>query len=423
MDKEKKILHISTFQRQGGAALAALRLSNAQRRLGYDSSLLTRQFGDLDNHDGVFRPAVTLPYRIGRFLRRRRIQKDFEPYRDLRSPGMELFSDDRSEFGSSLPRQLPACDIVNLHWVCGLVDVRSFFRYWKKPVVWTLHDMNPFTGGCHYDLGCGRYLDRCGCCPQLLSAQEHDLSRDIWDRKKKAYDNLAVDRLHIVAPSGWMASLASNSPLLRRFPVSVIANGIDTDIFRPRDSADVRKSLEIPDGTPVLLFIADYPANQRKGFALLADAIHKLSGARNFCLISIGGDRPRLPEHTFHIHLDSISDEDALAVIYSLADVFVIPSIEDNLPNTTIESIACGTPVVGFRVGGIQDVVREGLTGILVEPGNTEALRGAIRALLEDHDNRRRMAHSCREVAMAEYAQEKQAARYLELYEQTLRNL
>lgn len=420
MNKTNKILHISTYASLGGAAIAALRLSNALRQLGCDSFLLVRDAPDSMEGVQVFRPAITLPYRVSRFVRRYRIRRDFASYEPLRHSGLELFSDDRTEFGPALAAQLPDCDIVNLHWVCGLVDLQFFFRDWTKPVVWTLHDMNSFTGGCHYDNGCGRYLDQCGLCPQLSSDRERDLSRSIWKRKARAYGNLPADRLHLVAPSRWLANIASASPLLGRFPVSVIPNGVDTTVFSPRSALGLRESFGIPDGTPVLLFVADNAANQRKGFSYLADALQAMDRRRIFCLVSMGGDQPRLPEERPHIHLGRVEDENMLAAVYSLADIFVIPSVQDNLPNTTIESIACGTPVVGFRVGGISEVVRDGLTGLLVEAGDVRALRDAIQSLLGDEQKRLRLAESCRSTALAEYTRQIQATQYAELYKEIM---
>lgn len=354
---------------------------------------------------------------MGRFVRKFRMRREFEPYKDRRSTGMELFSDDRSEFGSALPRQISDCDIVNLHWVNGLVDVKSFFGSWRKPVVWTLHDMNPFTGGCHYNGDCERYVDRCGLCPQLFSDRERDLSRSIWNRKNRTYENLVADGLHIVTPSQWMANLAKKSSLLKRFPKTVIPNGIDTKVFSPRDPSELRASLGIPATTPVLLFVADYAANERKGFSLLVEALKTLDQNHEFCLISIGGDRPELPGGRFHLHLGRVSDENRLATVYSLADVFVIPSIQDNLPNTILESLACGTPVAGFRTGGIPEVVRDGVTGRLADSGDIAGLREAILSLLSGDDRLAVMAKACRNAALSEYAQEVQAKRYLDLYQ------
>lgn len=417
MDKNKKIIQISTYDKRGGAAIAALRLSNALRQLGYDSSLLVKDASDSNERVRVFHPRATLPYRVGRFVRRFRMRTEFEPYKARRPASMELFSDDRSEFGAALPRQISDCHIVNLHWVNGLVDVKSFFGAWHKPVVWTLHDMNPFTGGCHYSGDCDRYVDRCGRCPQLFSDREKDLSRSIWNRKNRSYENLITGNLHIVTPSQWMANLAEKSSLLKRFPKTVIPNGIDTEVFSPRDTTELRASLGIPEATPVVLFVADYAANERKGFLLLAEALRILDQNQEFCLISIGGDQPELPEGKLHVHLGRVSDENRLATVYSLADVFVIPSVQDNLPNTTLESLACGTPVAGFRTGGVPEVVREGITGRLADPGDLAGLRNAILDLLNRDDKAAEMSKACRNVALSEYAQELQAARYLELYQ------
>jgi hypothetical protein len=163
-------------------------------------------------HPGVFSRVLSKG-------RRYRIERAFGSYQAHRPDGFELFTDDRCEYAGVLVKQLPPCDVFNLHWVSGLLDYASFFRQVPstRPVVWTLHDMNAITGGCHYDLSCNRYIDGCRACPQLGSADETDLSAKIWKRKKKIFSQVDSSRLNIVAPSQWLAREARKSPLLGRF--------------------------------------------------------------------------------------------------------------------------------------------------------------------------------------------------------------
>jgi glycosyltransferase involved in cell wall biosynthesis len=280
--------------------------------------------------------------------------------------------------------------------------------------------MNPFTGGCHYDDGCGGFLSGCGRCPQLGSADPFDLSSMVWERKQLAFKAIDPARLRIVAPCGWMSDQVKKSSLLGRFCVTTIPYGIDTADFAPRDRHLARDVLGLPRDARVLLFAAESVTNRRKGFALLAEALEGLNEIPNLILISIGFGNPVIDSRIQHHHLGFVSNERLLSLIYSAADLFVIPSLQDNMPNTVLESLACGTPVVGFGVGGIVDMVRPGVTGLLVRAGDVVALRDAIARLLDDPASREYMAAECRRVAVKEYSRELQAERYVALYEMLL---
>lgn len=413
-----KVVHLSTHDIRGGAARAAHRLHTGLRRLGHDSQMLVLYRHSSDPAVRALRRPASLLSRVRRRLRRDWIRLALERYAATRPAGYERFSQDRTEYGADLLAQLPACDVVNLHWIGGFVDYQSFFAAVAAhtPLVWTLHDTNPFTGGCHYDGGCGRYNSGCGTCPQLGSKHEKDLSSQIWQRKLGILGRLQRERLHIVAQSRWMANEASSSVLLRRFPVTTIPIGLDTDVFSPRDHRTARAALEIPQDARVVLFAADSATNRRKGFDLLTQALACLSDLPNVFLVSLGRGEPVIEAQIPHLHLGHLGNDRLLSLVYSSADVFVIPSLQDNLPNTVLESLACCTPVVGFAVGGIPDMVHPGVTGLLAPAQDVGALGRAIRQLLEDPDTRARMAANCRRVAVEEYALEKQAQAYVDLY-------
>ncbi len=184
--------------------------------------------------------------RVSRKLRGRRIWRDYDRYRDSIPSGHEPFSDDRTEHGNALVNQIPECDIVNLHWIAGLLDHDSFFRAvpQRVPVVWRLADMAPLTGGCHYDEHCGRFVARCGACPQLGSVDEDDLSRQIWQRRHAMMSRLRPEQLHLVGTSRWIAEQARRSTLLGRFPVTVIPNGLNIDDYAPRDRRCLSGTME-----------------------------------------------------------------------------------------------------------------------------------------------------------------------------------
>ena len=259
--------------------------------------------------------------------------------------------------------------------------------------------------------------DCCGKCPQLGSNREKDLSRTVWTRKREAYRHaLDTGQLHIVALCEWMAEEVKSSALLSEAPVHTIPNGLDHRTFRPRDTRGIRRALGIPWEHRIVLFVAQSAQNHRKGFDLLSDALVALD-ADDMTLLSIGGDEPDLGAALPHTHLGTIESDLLLSVFYSLADLFVIPSRQDNLPNTVLESMACGTPVVGFDMGGIPDMVRPGETGWLTETSNVRALRQAIEQALADDAAREQRGQRGRAVVEEEYTLERQARRYQNLYE------
>jgi glycosyltransferase involved in cell wall biosynthesis len=353
-------------------------------------------------------------------IKRRWLSRRFQKYRETRPDGLEIFSQARTVYGHRVAESIPDADVYNLHWIRSFIDLPAFFNHVNAPVVWTLHDMNAFTGGCHYNVGCRKFEQQCGACPQLGSTDENDLSRSVWTRKRKAYESaIRSNRLHIVAPSQWLAQEAQKSTLFAEAPVHVIPYGLNPDLFRPRDTEGLRSALEIPREHRIVLFVAQAAQNHRKGFDLLSDALVAMD-ADDMTLLSIGGNEPDLGTALPHTHLGTIESDLLLSVFYSLADLFVIPSRQDNLPNTVLESMACGTPVVGFDTGGIPDMVRPGETGWLAETGNVRALRQAIEQALRDEREREQMGARAREVVEEEYTLERQAQQYTNLYEDIL---
>lgn len=412
-------MHINTNDIAGGAARAAYRLHRSLCGEGYDSSMFVANCRSGDRSVTAFSPPMNFRSRLRRVLQRELLWRAFVRYQSSRPPGYDSFTDDRSEHGAAPLSQLPFCEVINLHWVSGFLDYQSFFSLLPRRVsiVWTLHDMNPFTGGCHYNEGCSRYTQGCGACPQLGSHKLKDLSHKIWQRKQKAFAKLESDRLHIVTPSIWLAEEAKRGPLLERFPISGIPYGVNTKVFSPQDPSSARAALELPQNAKVVLFIAVSTATRRKGFVYLAEALSGLKEIPNLLLVSLGHGKPTIHSDIAHLHLGHIDNDRLLSLIYSSAEVFAIPSLEDNLPNCVLESMSCGTPVVGFKVGGIPEMVRQGVTGLLVPPQDVKALRAAIAELLQDPAKRTKMAANCRTIATEEYSLEVQVQRYVDLYE------
>jgi glycosyltransferase involved in cell wall biosynthesis len=412
-----RILHISTEDISGGAARAASRLHAGLLRLGHDSKMLVAQRTS-DDPTVVRIDRVATPYRsLVRAIDRYEISRSLKPYVKSRPAGLDRFSVDRSEYAVDLRDGIPDADLVNLHWVADFVDYVEFFKCHGKraPLVWTLHDMNVFTGGCHYDEDCGKFAASCGACPQLGSTDWHDLSREVWLRKTKAFER-ATGNLHIVADSEWLAGEAARSSLLRGLPITAIHYGLDTETFAPRNKLHARGALGIPADTSVIMFAAELMTIRRKGLGTLVEAIHEMAAQRNLMLLSVGRRMPELPPAIPHFHFGHVSSDFFLSILYSAADLFVIPSVQEAFGQTALEAMACGTPVVGARVGGIKEIVQDGVTGLLVPALSPGELRDAILRLLKGPEKRTAMSANCRRLVLENHTLEAQARRYESLY-------
>jgi glycosyltransferase involved in cell wall biosynthesis len=413
-----RITHLSTYDLQGGAALAAYRLHEGLRKAGHDSTFLV-QYRDREKPGVVlFEPPIGLSTRVRRVTRRYFLGESRKLHYSHRPQDGYFFNDDRSEHGGDVLRQVPPSDVLHLHWVTGLVDFGPFFAQLpgELPVAWTLHDMNPLTGGCHHAGACRKFCERCGACPQLGSSRREDFSTACWLRKQVAYEHLARNKVTLVTPSRWLASEVRQSALMARFPIQVIPYGLDTECFKPRDREIARDLLEIPPDAKVLLFIAHITNNQYKGGPLLVEAVSRLCGIPDLFVLMLGHGRWPSGCPVPGKSLGFLTDDRLVSLAYNAANVLVLPTRMDNFPNTALEALACGIPVVAFDVGGVPEIVRDGCTGILVERGNSEALAEAIERVLSDSALQRQMSATCRRIAVEEYDLATQAARYVELY-------
>jgi len=419
-----KILHINTVENAGGAGRAAYRLHQGLLRLGHESSMFVLDKKSDDSTVMAFIASKKLIRRIRRRLLQECLDKTVSRYRKSRPVGYEEFSVERTAFGADMLSQLPTFDLVNLHWISGFLDFKSFFEEVAKkvPIIWTLHDMNPFTGGCHYDNNCGKHTDSCGACPQLGSTSNRDLSRVVWRRKYNIYKQINPENFHIVAPSRWLGIEAQKSTLFKRFSVTTIPYGLDTMIFSPQDKQIVRAALDIPKNARVVLFIAGSLNNRRKGYEFLFKALNDLHNLQNVILVALGVGQSKISSKLAFRHEGFVENDRLLTLFYNAADIFVIPSMQDNLPNTVLESIACGTPVIGFDIGGIPDMVRNGVNGALVPPGDVKALKRAIVRYLKDTSQLNKLAIKCRQIAEEEYPLQLQAERYANVYSRLLDN-
>lgn len=409
-----KTLILSTYDTAGGAARASLRLHQGLRNKGIDSQMLVQtKFGDNTTVSEANTPKSKLLAKTGHAL-------DALPTTFYRHRQSTEFSTQWVPDATVKPIQKINPDIINLHWVNeSFVKIESL-RNLKQPVVWTLHDMWVFTGGCHYDQECKKYIDSCGQCPQLGSSSRNDLSSWIWQRKYKAWHNLD---LTIVTPSAWMAQCAQESRLLKNTRIEVIPNGIDTELYKPIDQKLARHLLNLPQDKKLLLFGAvNATSSPRKGFLLLQQALkslHKSGSCQDLELLVLGSSKPQSDQSLeFNSHyLGKLSDDVSLALVYSAADLFVAPSTQDNLPNTVVESLSCGVPCVAFKIGGMAEMIEHKINGYLSTPFDTEDLAKGVKWVLEDSERYAALKKCSRETAVSKFSYEIQANSYASLFE------
>ena len=409
-----KPLLLSRSDLEFGADRAAYRLHIGLQEIGVDSKMLVQNKLSGDNNTLEF-----IRGNLSRKLLNFRETFDAWPvklYRD-RAPGMFWPGWLPDSMKPKVAEMEP--EVINLHWICrGYLQVESLAKF-NKPLVWTFHDMWGFTGGCNYSEDCDRYTVSCGNCPQLGSNRDYDLSRWVWQRKAKAWKNL---NLAIVTPSNWMAELARASSLFKEGRVEVIPNGLNLEKYQPFDRATARTLLKLPQDKQLVMFGAvSATSDRRKGFHLLQPALQSLSQSGwhdKIELVVFGSSRPsNPPELGFNSrYLGRLGDDISLALVYAAADVFVAPSVQDNLPNTIMEAIACGTPCVAFKIGGMPDLIEHQQNGYLAPAYEIEELGRGIAWVLENKERHQKLCDRAREKAKQEFSQTLMARRYLSLF-------
>ena len=410
-----KILHICNWDYHG-AGKVALRLHLGLKSIGVESKMLVSKRRSQDKD--VVQLDSPILRRINNEIRNRLVLSKF----NSRPKGLDLFTDCNSSYVISEHPLVQEADIINLHWIGRMVNYKEFFpNTANKPVIWTLPDMNSFTGGCHYSASCIKYETGCGSCPQLGSKDPDDLSRKIWQKKKKAYRG---HNIHIVTPCKWLFDCARKSALLREFKISVIPGSIPSSVFTKQERGHSRKLLNLPQDKTLILFGAVYPI-ERKGLKYLLQALELLKGkidTSNIALVIFGNFADiLLKDIGIPVHpLGYIHDEPLLSCAYSAADMFVMPSLEEVFGQTCLESMACGTPVIGTNTGGTPDIIKPNKTGLLVEVRNAEDLTQKIEWMINHPKEREEMGENCRRLVEEEYTLEIQARRYLALYESIL---
>lgn len=404
-----KIAMVNHSDINGGAARAAWRIHHALRQSGVDSRMYVNRASAGDwtvtgPNDKIEKALGMLRSPLGGMTTR--LLKTGNPI--LHSPAI---------LPSSWPKRLNMsdADIVHLHWVNGeMMSVVDISRI-TKPVVWTLHDMWAFCGAEHYTVDY-RWRDgyKTNNRPEYESG--FDLNRWTWQRKLKAWKK----PMHIVTPSRWLADCARQSVLMRDWPISVIPNALDVDSWQPVEKKLARQLMNLPTDCPLLAFGAiGGGQDPRKGMDLLLMALDHLRGQfQDLQLVVFGQNAPReLPDFGFPIHYTGhLHDDLSLRVLYSAADAMIIPSRQDNLPNTGVEALACGTPVIAFNTCGLPDIVTHQETGWLAKAFDTEDLAKGIQWVLNDEIRYANMSYQARLNAVNRFSIPVVADLYLKTY-------
>ena len=378
-----KILHINTSDIAGGAARAAYRLHQALNQNGAVSTMLVQAKASDD-------PAVTGPSsKITKAIALMRPSLDMLPLVPYASR-KKLFHCAWLPFSGILNKikQINP-DIIHLHWIAGGFAAIGEIAEIGAPVIWSLHDMWPFTGGCHYDDDCGRYKTGCGCCPVLSSGRLNDLSRAVIARKQRAFDRACL--VAVNGLSSWISDCARKSLVFSNKRVVNIPNPIDAERYKPLGKQLAKRILGLNPEKKHVLFGAMNPAGDaRKGYAELCRALRKLKTRGVEFIVFGAGKTASSPEFDFPSHyMGVLHDDVSLRIVYSAAEVMVAPSLQENLSNIIMESLACGTPVVGFDAGGNKDMIDHKINGYLAAPFDENDLSGGIDWVLHESGKRR----------------------------------
>jgi glycosyltransferase involved in cell wall biosynthesis len=397
-ERPTKVLHFSDSDLSGGAAMAAFRLHAAMDAKGLSSRMIVR--GKLSRRADVHLVPPSLnPWR----WRLRQVRDAIPPLRKSLPPATGVFHYDvdpdirTADFYRLSPGDV---DVIYLHHVRHLLTtaaIQSLHAHYRCPLVWVLHSQAPVTGGCNYTLGCHRFAQRCGRCPQLGSSRDDDLSRKIWHRKDRRLRDLP---LSFVAPSEAASRSVPESSLFSSKHVEVIPNPVDESVFQPCDRAAARMRLRLPAAAKIVAVAALGWDNYYKGGDYLVEALRRLSIGRPVFLAAVGegGDALIAEAGVEGKALGQLEEESEMALVYQAADVFVSPSRAETGPQTIPEALLCGTPVVAFAIGAALDLIVHGETGYLAAEGDVADLARGMSEVLGWEDGRHTSA--CREAAM-----------------------
>lgn len=411
-----RVLIVNTSDRTGGAAVAANRLMMALNNHGVKAKMLVRDKLS-DSLTVVGLPKSPLLH--WNFLWER-----FVIYCRLHFSRKHLFEIDLANTGSDITRlpEFQEADVIHLHWInqgmLSLGTIRKILRS-GKPVVWTMHDIWPATGLCHVTLGCRYFTSVCHQCRLLPGGgSDNDLSTSVWRKKERMLDG---ESIFFVACSRWLAGEAKASGLLKGQKITSIPNPIDTHVYKPGDRMEARRRLGLKEDRQYILFASQRATNENKGMDYLIEACRQLHDLPQVTVLILGGHAEEVaPQLSLDaVPLGYVNDERRIVEIYQAADVFVLPSLSENLPNTIMEAMACGLPCVGFRVGGIPEEIDHKRNGYVAEYRNACDLANGIRWVLTSAKSDE-LSRDCVRKVTQNYSQQSVALRYIDVYEQAM---
>ncbi len=416
-----RVLIVNTSENTGGAAVAAKRLMNALNSNGVKAKLLVAE----KTSDNV--SVASLPNRLRHSLHF--LWERWSIFVHCWFSRKHLFEIDIANCGTDITRlrEFKEADVIHLSWVNqGLLSLGGIRKILEsgKPVVWTMHDLWPASSICHYARGCTRFQSGCHHCPLLpRGGGNHDLSFKVWRRKTKM---LSGKSIHFVACSKWLAAEARKSGLLHDQYITDIPNPIDSHVYQAGDKMKARIAVGLPTDKKVILFVSQRVTDERKGMRYFVEALQKLveqypEMKENAVVAVLGGHAEevteQLPVQT--VPLGYVSDVGRIVQIYQSADVYVLPSLEDNLPNTVMEAMACGVPCVGFAVGGIPEMIDHELNGYVARQRDAADLADGIHYVLSSTDYAVLRREALKKVAL-NYSQPHVAMKYIDVYEHAL---
>ena len=411
-----KVLLLNTSERTGGAAVASNRLMRALQKQGIEVKMLVRD-KQTNNESVISINSSVIKQKLNwiRFVWER-----FVIFICNCFSKKNLFQVSIANTGTNITKlsAFRNADIIHLHWInqgmLSIQDIKGLISL-GKPIVWTLHDMWPATSICHYAADCKQYQSTCQHCPMLIGHPLWNLARQTFQKKQKA----GFSKILFVGCSRWIVSVCQESALLRDAQFLAIPNPIDTTVFHPYSKQEIRDRKGLPTDKKLVLFAAAKVSDTRKGAGYLVDACQLIADKRNDVEILLMGGHAEELQALLPIKahaLGYLSSPKDIAEVYASADAFVTPSLEDNLPNTLMESLACGTPCVGFRTGGIPEMIEHKKNGYVAEYGSAEDLARGIQWVL-DYPDKEALSRACVEKVEKEYAEEVVARKYLECYQ------
>lgn len=407
------ILIVNTHDQQGGAAIAAYRLLEALNKTNAKAKMLV--LNKKSNNPNVIQIGNNFLNKVRFAAERAAI------YIENRFSRKNLFDISIANNGVSIVNhpEFQKADIIHLHWINqGMLSIGEIGKILAsgKKMVWTMHDMWPFTGICHHAGECNNFEKGCGFCPYLRKPSEKDISYTTFLRKQAAY---SLGKIHFVACSNWLKNLALKSQLTTNHKVSTISNPINTNRYRPKNKVAIRKLLRLPTDKKIILFVATKVSDKRKGIDYLIEASKILSRKnKNYALLIAGNNGEEITSKlALTTYKSSYVASEQMPDMYNAADLFVTPSLQENLPNTIMEAMACGTPSVGFDVGGIPEMIDHKQNGYIATYKDAEDLAKGLIWALEEADMEQLSANA-RKKAEENYSESIIAERYLEIYNQ-----